>query len=99
MLTLIYKRMQELTRLDKLKFSRWHLTLVVVLGISWVFDGYEVSSLALCSTSIKHSLNIDNNQYYLISTFYMIGCALGGLTFGVLSFFVGRKSIFIVLLR
>lgn len=69
---------------------------MIVLGVSWIFDGYEVSSLSLCSTSIKQSLAIENSEYYLISSFYMVGCAVGGLTFGILSFFVGRKNIFIV---
>lgn len=88
--------MQELRRLDRLPFSRWHLALVIVLGVSWVFDGYEVSSLSLCSSSIKLSLSIENSQYYLISSCYLTGCAIGGLGFGLLSFFIGRKQIFIV---
>lgn len=88
--------MQELHRLDRLPFSRWHLALVIVLGVSWVFDGYEVSSLSLCSSSIKLSLSIENSQYYLISSCYLTGCAIGGLGFGLLSFFIGRKQIFIV---
>jgi MFS family permease len=88
--------MEELTRLDRLPFARWHLALVVVLGVSWIFDGFEVSSLSLCSSSIKTSLNIENSQYYIISSCYLAGCAIGGLAFGFLSFFIGRKQIFIV---
>jgi hypothetical protein len=38
-----------LKQLDKLSFSRWHLYMVVALGTTWVFDGYEVSMLALVS--------------------------------------------------
>lgn len=88
--------MEFIPRLDRLPFSRWHLALVVVLGVSWIFDGFEVSSLSLCSSSIKTSLSVENSSFYLISTFYMAGCAIGGLIFGFLSYFIGRKQIFIV---
>ena len=34
----------------------------------------------------------------MISSFYLLGCAIGGLTFGLLSFFIGRKSMFLTTL-
>lgn len=89
-------KMEFIPRLDRLPLSRWHIALVIVLGVSWIFDGFEVSSLSLCSSSIKTSLSVENSQFYLISTFYMVGCAVGGLVFGFLSYFIGRKQIFIV---
>jgi hypothetical protein len=50
--------MDQLTRLDYLPFSRWHYLTVLLLGVSWLFDGYEVSSLVVSSQVLKHTLNI-----------------------------------------
>ena len=36
-----------LQRLDRLEFSRWHLFMVLSLGLVWIFDGYEVSLISL----------------------------------------------------
>jgi MFS family permease len=88
--------MDQLVRLDHLPFSRWHYMTVMALGVSWLFDGYEVSSLVVSSQVLKHALHMENKEYFFISSFYMIGCAIGGWLFAILSFFFGRKSIFTV---
>lgn len=36
-----------LEELDTLKFSKWHFFMVVALGTTWIFDGFEVSMLSL----------------------------------------------------
>ena len=33
-------------RLDRLPWSKWHVRLVIALGITWILDGLEASLIA-----------------------------------------------------
>ena len=35
-----------------LNFSKWHLYVITCLGITWFFDGYEVSLMSLFAQDI-----------------------------------------------
>jgi hypothetical protein len=43
-------------RLDRLPWSRWHWTVVIGLGITWILDGFEVTLVgALASVLTKRT--------------------------------------------
>jgi MFS family permease len=85
-------------RLDRLVWSRWHLLVVVALGITWLLDGLE-SNLAgsLAGILKRHdTLGLTDAQLGLSATYYLAGSVLGALVFGYLTDRWGRKKLFTI---
>src|SRR5579875_3394866 len=88
------------SRLDRLPWSRWHLLVVVALGITWLLDGLE-SNLAGSLAGIlkrKDTLGFSDAQLGLSGTYYLLGSVLGALVFGYLTDRWGRKKLFSITL-
>jgi len=81
-------------RLDNLKYSKWHIFMIICLGITWILDGYEVSMLSLATLDLQSDLNITSMEIGYIASAYLIGCCVGALFFGYLSSRFGRKTLF-----
>ena len=87
-------------RLDRLPWSRWHLLVVVSLGITWLLDGLE-GNLAgsLAGVLMRHdTLALTNAQIGLSGTYYLAGAVLGALVFGYATDRFGRKKLFTITL-
>jgi MFS family permease len=87
-------------RLDSLPFGRFHILVIIGLGVTWVLDGLEVTlagSLAgeLMQTS---SLGLSTSQIGLAGSAYLCGAVLGAFGFGWLTDRLGRKKLFTVTL-
>ena len=87
-------------RLDFLPFGRFHILVIIGLGVTWVLDGLEVTlagSLAgeLMQTS---SLGLSTSQIGLAGSAYLCGAVLGAFGFGWLTDRLGRKKLFTVTL-
>jgi MFS family permease len=83
-------------RLDRLPWSRWHVFIVVALGITWMLDGLEVTLAgALGPLLTKHeTLGLSSYGVGLSGTAYLIGAVIGALGFGYLTDRWGRKKLF-----
>jgi MFS family permease len=71
-------------RLDRLPWSRWHVVVVVALGITWLLDGLE-SNLANALAGIlkqQDTLGLTDAQIGLGSSLYLLGAVTGALVFG-----------------
>ncbi|MGC2657064.1 MAG: MFS transporter [Bryobacteraceae bacterium] len=82
--------------MDRLPWSRWHLMVVVALGITWLLDGLE-GNLAGSLAGIlkrKDTLGLTDADLGLSSTYYLIGSVVGALVFGYLTDRWGRKKLF-----
>lgn len=87
-------------RLDRLPWSRWHLLVVISLGITWLLDGLE-GNLAGSLAGIlkrKDTLGFSDAQLGLSATYYLLGAVLGALVFGYLTDRLGRKKLFSITL-
>nr|WP_218847254.1 MFS transporter [Psychromicrobium silvestre] len=82
--------------MDRLPWTRFHWTVVVGLGVSWILDGLEVQIVA--QNGFAHSLGMDNAQVGLTGTIYLLGQVVGALFFGRLADRLGRKRLFILTL-
>src|SRR5512142_1833694 len=40
-------------RLDRMRWSRWHLRMVIALGITWLLDGLEVTLAGSLASLLK----------------------------------------------
>lgn len=70
--------------------------MVLSLGTTWIFDGYEVSMLSLVALELKDYFNESEHNISKIASFYLAGCCMGALLFGTLAFNYGRKSLFFI---
>ncbi|MEA2207348.1 MAG: hypothetical protein QOE77_4124, partial [Blastocatellia bacterium] len=87
-------------RLDRLPWSRWHWTVVIGLGITWILDGFEVTLVgALASALTKpETLGLSTQQASSAGTAYLLGAVAGALVFGYLTDRLGRKKLFMITL-
>jgi MFS family permease len=87
-------------RLDALPFGRFHLRVIVALGITWVLDGLEVTLAGALSGELKQTtaLDLSNVQVGLAGSGYLAGAVIGALFFGWLTDRLGRKKLFTITL-
>ena len=87
-------------RLDRLPWSRFHTLVVAALGITWIFDGLEVTLAGALSGALKDSpvLQFSNTDIGLAGSAYLAGAVLGALFFGWLTDRLGRKKLFFITL-
>jgi MFS family permease len=87
-------------RLDRLPWSRFHTLVVAALGITWIFDGLEVTLAGALSGALKESpvLQFSNTDIGIAGSAYLAGAVLGALFFGWLTDRLGRKKLFFITL-
>ena len=88
------------SRLDALPFSRFHVLVIVALGITWVLDGLEVTLAGSLSGELMQpsGLGLSSAQIGLAGSAYLCGAVLGAFFFGWLTDRLGRKKLFSVTL-
>jgi MFS family permease len=87
-------------RLDALPFGRFHLLVIVALGVTWILDGLEVTLAGALSGELKQSsaLALSNTQVGFAGSCYLAGAVLGAILFGWLTDRLGRKKLFTITL-
>jgi MFS family permease len=87
-------------RLDRLPWGHFHTRVVIALGITWIFDGLEVTLAGSLAGALKESpsLRFSNTEVGLASSAYLAGAVLGALFFGWLTDRLGRKKLFFITL-
>jgi MFS family permease len=87
-------------RLDALPFGRFHLLVIVALGVTWILDGLEVTLAGALAGELKSSsaLGLSNVQVGLAGSAYLAGAVLGAFFFGWLTDRLGRKKLFTITL-
>lgn len=87
-------------RLDRLPWSRFHMLIVIALGITWILDGLEVTIIGSLGPSLQRAdtLHLSAEGVGLASSAYVTGAVLGALVFGWMTDRLGRKQIFFLTL-
>lgn len=87
-------------RLDRLPWSRWHLKIVLALGITWMLDGLEVTLVGAVAPVLAQpqTLHLTEAQVGGAATAYLAGAVVGALVFGRLTDMFGRKRLFLITL-
>jgi MFS family permease len=87
-------------RMDRLPWSRFHLLVVIALGITWVLDGLEVTIVGSIGPILKdqQTLGLTDQDIGSVAACYVAGAVAGALLFGWLTDRFGRRLIFNVTL-
>src|SRR6201994_4410851 len=87
-------------RLDRLPWSRFHMLVVLGLGITWILDGLEVTIVGSLGPSLQSpdTLNLSSTRLGSIASFYVIGAVVGALAFGWVTDRFGRRLVFYITL-
>ncbi|MGB6537511.1 MAG: MFS transporter [Xanthobacteraceae bacterium] len=87
-------------RLDALPFGRFHVLVIVALGVTWILDGLEVTLAGTLSGELKQgsALGLSDAEIGVAGSCYIAGAVFGALFFGWLTDRLGRKKLFTVTL-
>jgi MFS family permease len=87
-------------RLDRLPWSRWHLLVVIALGVTWLLDGLESNLAGALAGILKRpeTLHLTDAQIGLSASLYLLGAVVGALGFGYATDRLGRKKLFYITL-
>ena len=87
-------------RLDRLPWSRFHLLVVVALGVTWILDGLEVTIVGAIAPVLqsRQTLALTAGEIGAAGSAYVIGAVIGALVFGWLTDRFGRRLVFYVTL-
>jgi MFS family permease len=82
--------------MDRLPWTKFHWSIIVGLGVSWVLDGLEIQIVA--ANGFSSEFHMSSAQVGALGTTYLFGQVIGALVFGRLSDKLGRKKLFILTL-
>src|ERR1700691_2743648 len=87
-------------RLDRLPWSRFHLLVVIGLGITWILDVLEVTIVGALGPALQstQTLGLSSANVGAIASFYVVGAVIGALGFGWITDRFGRRLVFYVTL-
>ena len=87
-------------RLDRLPWSRFHLVVIVALGVTWILDGLEVTIVGSIGPALEQrgTLHLSASEIGGAASAYIAGAVIGALFFGWLTDRVGRRAVFAVTL-
>ncbi len=83
-------------RIDRLPWSRFHLLVVVALGVTWILDGLEVTIIGSIGPILQdhRTLGLTDQDIGTVAACYVAGAVAGALLFGWLTDRFGRRLIF-----
>jgi len=86
-------------RLDRLPWGRFHVLVIVALGITWVLDGLEVTLAGSLVGALREApMSFTEFDVGLAASSYLVGAVTGALGFGWLTDRIGRKKLFFITL-
>ncbi len=87
-------------RLDRLPWSRFHVMVIMALGVTWILDGLEVTIVGSIGPALQDrgALHLSASEVGGAASAYIAGAVFGALFFGWLTDRVGRRAVFAVTL-
>ena len=83
-----------ITALDDASLSRYHLQTVLVSGMGFFTDAYDLFVIGIASTLIKQDWHLDTGKLALLNATMLGAAFLGALMFGRIADLLGRKHVY-----
>jgi PHS family inorganic phosphate transporter-like MFS transporter len=83
-----------LAALDEAKLSRFHLRTVLVSGMGFFTDAYDLFVIGVASTLIKQEWNLSSGRLALLNAAMLAAAFLGANAFGRFADLFGRKRVY-----
>jgi MFS family permease len=83
------------SRLDQLAWNRFHTIALLVLGVGWALDSFEVTLISNILGVLHEQWHLDSMQMSWLLGVWFIGLMAGAWGFGVLADRFGRKRVFL----
>jgi MFS transporter, PHS family, inorganic phosphate transporter len=83
-----------ITALDEASLSRFHLRAVVVSGMGFFTDAYDLFVIGIVSTLITAQWHLSSGHLALLNSTMLAAAFLGALVFGRFADVVGRKRVY-----
>ena len=83
-----------ITALDDATLSRYHLRTVLVSGMGFFTDAYDLFVIGIASTLIKQDWHLDTGKLALLNATMLGAAFLGALMFGRIADLLGRKHVY-----
>jgi putative MFS transporter len=83
-------------RLDRLPLTRWHWTLIVIVGLGSFFDLYEVFLGGVLGAVLSEQWHLSTNEKSLVIASAFIGMFVGAIVLGIAADRLGRRRMFLV---
>jgi len=80
--------------LDEASLSRFHLRAVLVSGMGFFTDAYDLFIIGIASTLIVKQWNLSTGQLSLLNSTMLGAAFLGALVFGRFADLIGRKRVY-----
>jgi len=83
-------------RLDHLAWNRFHTVVLLVLGVGWALDSFEVTLISNILGVLREQWHLDTGRMSWLLGAWFLGLMVGAWGFGVLADRFGRRRIFLV---
>lgn len=83
-------------RLDRLPWTRFHVRIVVALGITWILDGLEVTIVGAIGPVLQNTatLRLSSADLGAVASLYVTGAVIGALISAWVTDRLGRRWVF-----
>jgi PHS family inorganic phosphate transporter-like MFS transporter len=83
-----------ITALDEASLSRFHLRAVLVSGMGFFTDAYDLFVIGIASTLIKQEWHLGSGKLAALNSMTLAGAFLGAFVFGRIADRAGRKRVY-----
>jgi putative MFS transporter len=80
-------------RLERLPLSRWHWRMLAVLGLAWIFDGFDSTIIGAIAAALQKQWQLDPRTMGFLISSNLAGTVIGALL-ASLADRLGRKRLF-----
>ncbi|MDO1510412.1 MULTISPECIES: MFS transporter [unclassified Neisseria] len=87
--------MDILTRLQSLPAGKFHLKLLLLIGLGWLFDAMDTGMVSFVLATLGKEWNLAPSELGWIVSAGFIGMALGAVLSGRIADRIGRKNVFV----
>ncbi len=81
--------------LSNLRWNRFHTAIVLLFGLGWALDAFEVTLMGNVLGALRQHFHLGSNAMSFILAAWFVGLMIGAAGFGILADRYGRRRVFL----